>query len=179
MADDIFKWIRNASALNDEQLKQEIDLVHQSSIKAFARALAKVRRPEVDTHTLRNGTLTEHDFADTINLLLSIGEQTVTAINSNVPVSPFPYNVSTHMDVDSRIKVLTRRITVHKSEIPSGRDSSSQATHLQLRQFIGQDWQLWCFVSRIKRISTIIQQNIFQLEIRHVSFIRCVLSISE
>ena len=65
------------------QLKQEIDLVHQSSIKAFARALAKVRRPEVDTHTLRNGTLTEHDFADTINLLLSIGEQTVTAINSD------------------------------------------------------------------------------------------------
>ena len=76
MADDIFKWIRNISALNDEQLKQEIDLVHQSSIKAFARALAKVRRPEVDTHTLRNGILTEHDFADTINLLLSIGEQT-------------------------------------------------------------------------------------------------------
>ena len=33
MADDIFKWIRNISALNDEQLKQEIDLVHQSSIK--------------------------------------------------------------------------------------------------------------------------------------------------
>lgn len=120
MADDIFKWIRNISALNDEQLKQEIDLVHQSSIKAFARALAKVRRPEVETHTLCNGTLTEHNFADTINLLLSIGEQTVTAINSNVPVSPFPYNISTHMDVDSRIKVLTRRITVHKCEIPSG-----------------------------------------------------------
>ena len=139
MADDIFKWIRNASAFNDEQLKQEIDLVHQSSIKAFTRAVAKVRRPEVDTHTLRNGTFTEHDFADTINLLLSIGEQTVTAINSNVPDSPFPYNFSTHMDIDSRIKVLTRRITVHKSEIPSGRDISSQATHLQLRQFIGQD----------------------------------------
>jgi hypothetical protein len=67
---DIFKWIRNVSALNDEQLKQEIDLVHQSSVKAFARALAKVRRPEVDTYTLRNGALTEHDFADTINLLL-------------------------------------------------------------------------------------------------------------
>jgi hypothetical protein len=43
MADDIYKWIRKVSALNDEQLKQEIDLVHQSSIKAFARALAKVR----------------------------------------------------------------------------------------------------------------------------------------
>jgi hypothetical protein len=88
IADDIFKRIRNVSALNDEQLKQEIDLVHQSSVKGFARALAKVRRPEVETHTFRNGTLTEHDFADTINLLLSIGEQTVTAINFNVPVSP-------------------------------------------------------------------------------------------
>ncbi len=52
MADDIFNWIPNISALNDEQLKQEIDLVHQSSIKALARA------PEVDTHTLRNGALT-------------------------------------------------------------------------------------------------------------------------
>ena len=104
MADDIFKWIRNVSALNDEQLKQEIDLVHQSSIKAFARALAKVRRPEVDTRTLRNATLTEHDFADTINLLLPIGEQTVTAINSNVPVSPFPYNVSTHVDKRTNVR---------------------------------------------------------------------------
>ncbi len=27
------------------------------------------------------------------------------------------------MDVDTRTKVLTRRITVHKSEIPSGRDT--------------------------------------------------------
>ena len=149
MADDIFKWIRNVSALNDEQLKQEIDLVHQSSIKAFARALAKVRRPEVDTHTLRNGTLTEHDFADTINLLLSIGEQTVTAINSNVPVSPFPYNVSTHMDVDSRIKVLTRRITVHKSEIPAHKLLIFNSVSLLVKT-----WQLWSFVSRIKRIHT-------------------------
>ena len=155
MAEDIFKWIRNVSALNDEQLKLEIDLVHQSSIKAFARALAKVRRPEVDTHTLRNGTLTEHDFADTINLLLSIGEQTVTAINSNVPVSPFPYNVSTHMDVDSRIKVLTRRITVHKSEIPA-----HQPLIFNFVSLLVKTWQLWSFVSRIKRISMIIQQNI-------------------
>ena len=39
---------------------------------------------------------------------------------------------STHIDVDSRINVLTRRITVHKSEIPSGRDTSSQATETPL-----------------------------------------------
>jgi hypothetical protein len=143
--------LRHCNSIN------EIDLVLQSSIKALARALAKVRRPQVDTRILPNGTLTEHDFADTINLLLSIGEQTVTAINSNVPVSPFPYKVSTHMDVDSRIKVLTPIITVHKSEIPSGRDTSSQATHLQLRQLT---WPLWNFVSLIKRISTILQQTI-------------------
>ena len=75
MAHDIFKWIRNISSLIDELLKREIDLDQHSSVKAFARALTKVRRPEVDTQTLRNGTLTEHDFAETINLLLSIGEQ--------------------------------------------------------------------------------------------------------
>ena len=45
-ADDIFSF-------SDEQLKQETDLVHQPSVKAFARPLAKVRRPEVDTHTLQ------------------------------------------------------------------------------------------------------------------------------
>ena len=73
--------IGNISALNDEELKQEIDLAHQLSIKAFARALVNVRRPEVDTHTLRNGTLAAHDFADTINLLLSIGEQSHYRVN--------------------------------------------------------------------------------------------------
>ncbi|KAI8609100.1 hypothetical protein BC830DRAFT_1208167 [Chytriomyces sp. MP71] len=41
------------------------------------------------------------------------------------------------MDVDSRIKVLTRRITVHISEIP--REKGNLAQHLQIRQFIGQD----------------------------------------
>jgi hypothetical protein len=44
MANDIFKWIRNVSALNDEQLKQEIDLVHQSCIKAFAREQSQTSR---------------------------------------------------------------------------------------------------------------------------------------
>jgi hypothetical protein len=44
------------------------------------------------------------------------------------------------MDIDARTKVLTRRITVHKSEIPSGRYISSQASHLQLRQFISQEF---------------------------------------
>ena len=60
----------------NQQPKQEIDLVHQSSIKAFSRSLANVRRPEVDI--------------------------------------------------------------LHRSEIPSGQDTSLQATYLQLRQFIGE-----------------------------------------
>ena len=47
MAEDIFKWIRNAPTLNDEQLKQEIDLVHQSSIKAFAKLLPKSDAPKL------------------------------------------------------------------------------------------------------------------------------------
>jgi hypothetical protein len=59
MANDIFKWICNISALNDEQLKQEI---HQ---KLLPEHLPKSDVPKVDTHTLRNEALTEHDFADT------------------------------------------------------------------------------------------------------------------
>ncbi len=39
-------------------------------------------------------------------------------------------------------------------------------------------WQLWSFVSIIKRISTIIQQNM-SIGNTHVSFIHCVLSIYE
>ena len=179
MADDIFKWIRNISALNDEQLKQEIDLVHQSSIKAFARALAKVRRPEVDTHTLRNGTLTEHDFADTINLLLSIGEQTVTAINSNVPVSPFPYNVSTHMgrrlpnqSFDSKNHSTQVWDTIWSRQQLTSYSSSTPSVY-------------W---SRLGRFGALIRESkgfqrlynkTFQLEIHHVSFLSRLLSISE
>ena len=57
------------------------------------------------------------------------------------------------MDVDSQTKVLTRRITVHKSEILSGRDTRSQTTNLQLHQFIGQDVAALQLVLIIKRIS--------------------------
>jgi hypothetical protein len=83
MADDIFKWIRNISTLNDEQLKQENNLVHYSSAKHLARSHAKVRHLDVDTHNLCNKTRTEHNVADTINFLLSISKQNVTAINSD------------------------------------------------------------------------------------------------
>jgi hypothetical protein len=78
------------------------------------------------------------------------------------------------MEIDSRIKVLTRRITVHKSEIPSRRDTSSQATHLQLGQFIGSVGALFRESKGFQRL-----YKTFQLEIRHVSFIHRLLSISE
>ena len=85
------------------------------------------------------------------------------------------------MDIDSRIRVLTRRITVHKSEIPSGRDISSQATHLQLRQFIGQDLAALelCFENQKDFKFQRLYNKTFQLEIRHVSFIYRLLSISK
>jgi hypothetical protein len=41
------------------------------------------------------------------------------------------------MDVNTRIKVLTRKITIHLSEIP--KDKGCSPAHLQIRQFIGQD----------------------------------------
>jgi hypothetical protein len=135
MAEQVFAWIKRVALLSDESLKEEINLIHQSSLKAFARALAKVQRPTIVT--LQEGILEQHPHAETINLLKEIGEQTISAINANVPVSPVPYDVSPHMDVNTRIKVLTRRITIHLSEVPKGKGCSS--AHLQIRQFIGQD----------------------------------------
>jgi len=35
--------------------KEEIALINQNSVKAFTRAIGKVRRSEQDTHTLQNG----------------------------------------------------------------------------------------------------------------------------
>ena len=81
-----------------------------------------------------------HSHADTINLLLSIGESTLSVINSETPVSPVPYGDSPHIDVNARIKVLTRRITIYKSELPDkNRTSGPLPKYLQIRQFIGQD----------------------------------------
>ena len=77
-----------------------------------------IRCPELDSHTYRNETYEAHPHADTINLLLSIGESTLSVINSETPVSPVPCGVSPHMDVNARIKVLTRRITICNSELP-------------------------------------------------------------
>ncbi len=62
------------------------------------------------------------------------------ADNADTPVSPIPYAVSPHMDVNARIKVLTRRIIIYKSELPSNnRANGPMPKYLQIRQFIGQD----------------------------------------
>jgi hypothetical protein len=75
-------------------LEEELKLVNKNSLNAFARAIGRIRRPELDSHTYRNGTYEAHPHADTINVLLSIGESTLSAINSETPVSPVPYGVS-------------------------------------------------------------------------------------
>jgi hypothetical protein len=73
----------------------------------------------MDTHTLRNGNLEAHPNAETINLLISIGETTLSTINSETSVSPVPYAISPHMDANIRIKILTRRIIIYRAELPN------------------------------------------------------------
>ncbi len=174
MVDDIFKWIQ-LSTITTQTRNWPCSPV------AFAKALAKVRRLEVDTHTLRNGTLTEHDFADTINLLLSIGERTVTAINSNVSVSPFPYNVSTHMEVDSQTKLVYCDSKNHSTQVWDAIWSRHQLTSYSSST----PSVYW---SRLGRFGALFRESegfqrlynkIFQLEIRHVSFVHRLLSIYE
>lgn len=96
MSEEIINWIRKVSVLNDTALNEEIALINQNSIKAFVRAIGKVMPTEQDTHTLQNGSYNAHSYADTINLLSNIGEQTLASINAEVPVSPIPYPVSPH-----------------------------------------------------------------------------------
>ncbi|KAJ8329961.1 hypothetical protein O5D80_001892 [Batrachochytrium dendrobatidis] len=103
----ITSWIRRVAAFNDADLEEELRLINKNSFNAFARAISRTRRPELDSHIHRNGAYEPHPHADTINLLISIGENTLSAINSKTPVSPIPYAVSPYMDVTARIKILT------------------------------------------------------------------------
>jgi len=133
-----YKRIRNVSALNDEQLKQEIDLVHQSSVKVCTRVLAQARLPEVDTHTLRNGTLQ-------ISTLLIQSICFLQLVNKpSLQSNPMTQSARSHTTL-----AITWTLTPepkfdsknHSKQIwiLSGRDTSSQAIHLQLCRFIGQD----------------------------------------
>ena len=103
----ITAWIRRVAAFNDADLSEELRLINKNSFNAFTRAISRTRRPELDSHIHRNGAYEPHPHADTINLLLSIGESTLSAINSEIPVSPVPYAVSPYMYVTARIKILT------------------------------------------------------------------------
>ena len=77
MSEQLAAWIGRVAALNDSDLEEELKVVNKNSLNAFAR----------DSHTYRNGKYEAHPHADTINLLLSIGESTLSAINSETPVS--------------------------------------------------------------------------------------------
>ena len=100
-------WIRQVATLSDTALEEELKLINKNSVNAFARAVGRSHRPETDSHTFRSGSYEAHPHADTINLLLSVGDAALSAINSEIPVSPVPYAVSPHMDMRARIKVLT------------------------------------------------------------------------
>jgi hypothetical protein len=91
MSEHVVAWIRLVATLSDTALEEEIELINKNSINAFARAIGKIRRSEVDSHTFRSGNYEAHSHADTIKLLLSIGEAALSTINSETPVSPVPY----------------------------------------------------------------------------------------
>ena len=74
MSEQLTAWIRRAAALNDLDLEEELKLINKNSLNAFARAIGRIRRPELDSHTYRNGTYEAHPHADTINLLLLLME---------------------------------------------------------------------------------------------------------
>ena len=57
MSEQLTVWIRRVAALNDSDLEEELKLVNKNSLNAFARAIGRSRRPELDSHTLRNGRL--------------------------------------------------------------------------------------------------------------------------
>jgi hypothetical protein len=140
MSEQLIAWIRQVGTLSDTALEEELKLINKNSINAFARAIGRIRRPQVDSHTFRGGNYEAHPHADTIILLLSVGDAALSAINSDTPVSPAPYEMSYHMYINARIKVLTRRIVIYKSELPTNnRTNGPMPKYLQIRQFIGQD----------------------------------------
>ena len=71
MSEHLVAWIRKVATLSDTALEEELKLINKNSINAFARAVGRIRRPEVDSHTFRSGGYEAHPHADTINLLLS------------------------------------------------------------------------------------------------------------
>jgi hypothetical protein len=50
MSEQLTAWIRRAAALNDLDLEEELKLVNKNSLNAFARAIGRIRRPELDSH---------------------------------------------------------------------------------------------------------------------------------
>ena len=72
MSEQITAWIRRVAALNDAELDEELSLINKNSLNAFARAISRTRRPELDSHIHRGGAYEAHPHADTINLLLSV-----------------------------------------------------------------------------------------------------------
>ncbi|KAK5667233.1 hypothetical protein QVD99_006440 [Batrachochytrium dendrobatidis] len=123
----ITAWIRRVAAFNDADLSEELRLINKNSFNAFTRAISRTRRPELDSHIHRNGAYEAHPHADTINLLLSIGESTLSAINSEIPVSPVPYAVSPYIDEANALPTSNySSSSFWKETLPSYRENQSK-----------------------------------------------------
>ena len=50
MPEQLTAWIKRVAALNDSDLEEELKWVNKNSLNAFARAIGRIRRPELDSH---------------------------------------------------------------------------------------------------------------------------------
>ena len=74
MSEEITAWIRRVAILNDTDMEEKFKSINKNSVNAFARAIGRIRRPELDSHTFRSRACEGHQQADTINSSISVLE---------------------------------------------------------------------------------------------------------
>jgi hypothetical protein len=109
MSEQLTAWIRRVAALNDSDLEEDLKLVNKNSLNAFARAIGRIRRPE----------LTEMERMKHIPMQIQSIYCFLLASLHYLPSIQKLRSALFHMesvDVKVRIKVLSRRIAIYKSE---------------------------------------------------------------
>ncbi|KAJ2993407.1 hypothetical protein HDV02_002446 [Globomyces sp. JEL0801] len=118
------------ATLSDTALEQ---VLNQQTL--YQTIYWRIHRPKRHSHSFRGGKA--HPHAHIINILFSVGEAAISAIHSVTPAN----TVIPHMDINARIKVLTRQIVIYKSTWPThNRTNGGMAKYLQIRQLIEQDF---------------------------------------
>ena len=127
MSEELFNWIKRVSLLTDEALREEIQQIHQSSVKAFTRALSKSQ--DLLRHILYKMTNWNYNQSFKSHWWTS---NSVYQCRDTCEPSTLWYQ-SSH---GFKHKNQSADSTNHCSFI---RGKVSTPIHLQIRQFIGQD----------------------------------------